>query len=74
MKGTAFTNAAKHFFTARKIGFLKSGYWSRSWHLTTKLEDYNNGNVSWIPQVDPCKEANSDSFVAFVKEVIGAGN
>jgi len=74
MKGTAFTNAAKHFFTARKIGFLKSGYWSRSWALTTKLEDYNNGNVSWIPQVDPCKEANSDSFVAFVKEVIGAGN
>lgn len=72
-KGTAFTNAAKHFFTARKIGFLKGGYWTRSWTLTTKLEDYG-ANVAWIPVVEPCKEANSESFIAFVKEVIGAGN
>lgn len=73
MKGTAFTNAAKHFYTARKIGFLKTGYVSRAWNLTTKLEDFG-ANVSWIPVVEPCKEPNSEPFIAFVKEVIGAGN
>jgi len=73
MKATAFTNAAKHFFTARKIGFLRTGYRARAWHLTTKLEDFGS-NVAWIPVVSPCAEPNSESFVSFIKEVSGAGN
>jgi len=75
MKGTAFTNAAKDFYTARKIGFLrKGGYPARSWTVTTKLESYKNGNSAWIPVVAPCAEPNSDAFVSFVKDVFGAGN
>ena len=39
MKGTAYTNGAKHFFTAKKIGPLKAGgYRSHSWTLTTAIK------------------------------------
>lgn len=57
MKGTAYTHAAKHFFTARKITFLQRpapgaknadgtpkvdrGYPAFAWTLTTKLEPFN---------------------------------
>lgn len=69
MKGTAFTNAAKHFFTARKIGHLREGYATRSWTLTTKLETYGS-NMAWIPVVRPA-EASTPAFLAFVQEVKG---
>jgi hypothetical protein len=76
MKGTAFTNAAKDFYTARKIGFLRKppGYLGRSWRVTTKLEDYKGGKSAWIPVVTPCAEENSPEFVAFIKDVTGAVN
>jgi hypothetical protein len=69
MKGTAFTNAAKHFFTARKIGHLREGYPTRAWTFTTKLETYGS-NMAWIPVVKPA-EASSPAFLAFVQEVRG---
>lgn len=69
MKGTAFTNAAKHFFTARKIGHLREGYPTRAWTLTTKLETYGS-NMAWIPVVKP-SEASTPAFLQFVQEVRG---
>jgi hypothetical protein len=69
MKGTAFTNAAKHFFTARKIGHLREGYPTRAWTLTTKLESYGT-NMAWIPVVRPA-EASTPAFLQFVQEVRG---
>jgi hypothetical protein len=76
MKGTAFTNAAKDFYTARKIGFLRKppGYLGRSWLVTTRLEPYKNGNSAWIPVVTPCAEPNSPEFVAFIRDAFGACN
>lgn len=69
MKGTAYTNAAKHFFTARKIGHLKSGYTARSWSFTTKIEKYGE-NFAAIPVVRPATES-SPVFRDFIKDVIG---
>jgi len=71
-KGTAYTGAAKHFFTARKLGHLKKGYMVRSWSLTTKLESYDTGNTAWVPAVTPSHE-NSEAFLAFVREAAGVG-
>jgi hypothetical protein len=71
MKGTAYTHAAKHFFTARKIGHLKAGYVVRSWEVTTKLESYGQ-NSAWIPVVKP-GIVNSETFIAFIRNVIGCG-
>jgi hypothetical protein len=72
MKGTAYTGAAKHFFTARKLGHLKKGYMVRSWSFTTKLESYESGNTAWVPVVNPSHE-NSEAFLAFVREAAGVG-
>ena len=69
MKGTAFTNAAKHFFTARKIGHLREGYPTRAWTLTTKLETYGS-NMAWVPVVKPA-HVSTPAFLAFVQEVKG---
>lgn len=69
MKGTAFTNAAKHFFTARKIGHLREGYPTRAWTLTTKLETYGS-NMAWVPVVKPA-QVSTPAFLAFVQEVKG---
>ncbi len=72
MKGTGYTNAAKHLFTARKIGHLRTGYTAQAWTLTTKIEEYS-GNSAYIPVIKPGPK-NSDTFRAFAREIIGAGN
>lgn len=72
MKGTSYTNAAKHFFTARKIGHLKAGYPVRSWTLTTKCEKYGS-NFAHIPVLRP-GVVSTPAFLAFVKEVLGCGS
>lgn len=69
MKGTAHTNAAKHFYTAKKLGPLAKGYATRSWDVTTKLETYGHG-PTWIPVVK-IGPANPVEFIAFIKNVIG---
>jgi hypothetical protein len=72
MKGTAYTNGAKQFFTARKIGHLRAGgYPSHSWTLATKLEKYKD-NSAHIP-VLKASTANTPAFLAFVKDVLGCG-
>lgn len=69
MKGTAYTNGAKVFFTARKIGHLKGGYHGFAWSLSTRNEKYENGSVP-VPVLKPAQK-HSDSFKAFAREVLG---
>lgn len=71
MKGTAYTKGAKVFYTARKIGHLNkpSGYLTRSWDFTTKLETFGS-NVAWVPVLKPATE-NTPDFITFVKSAIG---
>lgn len=68
-KGTSYTHATKHFFTQRKIGFLRKGYSVRAWSLTTKTEKFG-ANFAEIPVVRP-GEVNSQAFLDFVNAVIG---
>lgn len=71
MKGTAYTNAAKHIFTARKIGHLRPGYPVQAWNLTTKLEKFGE-NYAHVPVIKPGPK-NGEVFLTFVKDVLGAG-
>lgn len=59
-KGSAFTNGAKVFRTARKAGWLKDdvdasgqvvkrGYFHGVWEITSLLKPYGTGNFAWIP-------------------------
>ena len=84
MKGTAYTGAAKRFFTERKIGFLKRppatspltdrGYPSFAWSLTTKLESYpgddGGTNYAVVPIITPGPKS-SDALLDYVKNGIG---
>ncbi len=71
LKGTSYTNAAKHIFTARRLGHLRSGYPTQAWSLTSKLETYGE-NASFIPVITPAMKS-SESFLSFVREILGAG-
>jgi len=74
MKGTAYTNAAKRFYTEKKIGALAKGYATRSWDVTTKLETYRNvASPVWIPVVK-IGPSNPVEFITFIKEVLGCAN
>lgn len=73
MKGGSYTNGAKTFYTARKMGHLRvGGYHSYSWSLGTKLEAYKTGNFAYIPVLTNGTKS-SESFLAFVKGLVGAG-
>lgn len=73
MKGTAFTNAAKVIFTARRLGHLKTtGYPAQAWSLTTKLEGYSGDTFAHIPVIKPGPK-NTEKFAELVREVLGAG-
>lgn len=74
MKGTAYTNAAKHIYTARKIGHLQAklgGYPAQAWSLTTKLEKFGE-NYAHIPIIKPGPK-NTEGFRAFVQELRDGG-
>lgn len=72
MKGTAYTNAAKVIYTARKLGHLKAGYPRQAWALTTKLEKYSE-NFAYIPVIKPGAK-NTEAFGQFVLDVLNSGN
>lgn len=40
MKGTAYTGMAKRLFTERRLGFLKGGYSTFSWNLSTEIKSF----------------------------------
>ena len=83
MKSTAYTHAAKHIFTARKMGHLKAvkddtgriisgGYPSFSWSLTSEL-DTKFENPTNIP-VLKAGGRNTPAFLKFVEAVLTDGN
>lgn len=70
MKGTSYTNAAKHFMSAKKIGWLAGvGYRGGFWSMKSKLE-CRNGNYYYIPVVKP-GEVTTETFRATVKNLLG---
>jgi|GEM_PF-2990337 len=69
MKGTAYTHAAKHAFTARKMGHLRpTGYVGYSWQLSTIVKPFAHGPTP-VPFLKVGVK-NSDAFVKFVREDI----
>lgn len=72
MKGSAYTNAAKHIFTARRLGHLIPGYHTQAWSLTTKM-DIAGENEYPVPVITPAAKA-SPAMLAFVARILGAGN
>lgn len=72
MKGSAYTNAAKHIFTARRLGHLIPGYHTQAWSFTTKMEPAGDTDYP-VPVITPAAKA-TEAFVAFVNNILGAGN
>ncbi len=71
MKGSVYTAAAKRVFqTQRAMGALRGGYPTMNFHVTTRLENWSNGNSSWIP-VCINGQKSTPEFLAFVQDVIG---
>lgn len=72
MKGTSYTHAAKHIFTARKIGHLRTtGYVGQAWSLTSKLEEFA-GNFAYVPVIKAAGR-NSEEFKSFTRNILGSG-
>jgi len=70
MKGTSYTNAAKHFLSAKKIGWLMGvGFRGGVWSFQSRLE-HRNGNYYYIPVVKP-GVLTTESFRTAVKNLIG---
>jgi hypothetical protein len=70
MKGTAYTNAARHFKSARKIGHLRTtGYRYGSWSFASQLKKYGS-NFSYIPVLKPA-DATTEAFRDQLKALLG---
>lgn len=69
MKGTAYTNAAKHFFSQRKIGFLREGYRFGQWAFQSILKKFES-NYAYIPLVRP-GEKTTPEFRAWLTKLLG---
>jgi hypothetical protein len=70
MKGTSYTNAAKHFLSSKKIGWLAGkGFRGGVWTLRSKLE-HRNGNYYYIPVVKPA-EFTTEAFRTAVQNHLG---
>ncbi len=66
MKGTGYTNGAKHFKSARKIGHLrKNGYRGGFWTLQSQLKKFGE-NYAYIPVVKPTTQSTPE----FRKELV----
>jgi hypothetical protein len=61
MKGSAYTNAAKPFMTARKIGALaRTGYRGAFWTLSSQLKQFK-ANYAYVPVVK-IAESTDEAF------------
>lgn len=69
MKSTAYTNAAKLFLTARRMGICKKGFRFGWWQITSKLKAYTGGNASYIPLVRP-QEQSTETLRAELAQLI----
>lgn len=65
LKGTAYTGAAKPWFTARAAGCLRKGYSAFTWNLATILKNFGK-NFAYIPVVTP-KSPSSPEMLEFVR-------
>lgn len=70
MKGTAYTNAARHFKTARKIGHLiKIGYRGAYWTIASQLKKFGS-NFAYIP-VPRAAEPTTEAFRTQLTALLG---
>jgi hypothetical protein len=69
MKGTAYTNGAKHIFTARKMLHLTKGYRTAFWKLNTELKQFDK-NFAYIPKL-VADEPTTPEFIEFTKGILG---
>lgn len=70
MKGVAYTNAARHFKSAKKIGHLREhGYRGAFWTFSAKLEKYGS-NYAYRPVVKPA-EATTETLRNTVLSTLG---
>ena len=70
MKGVAYTNAARHFKSAKKIGHLReTGYRGSFWQFSAKLEKYGS-NYAYRPALKPA-EVTTQVLRDTVKSLLG---
>jgi hypothetical protein len=69
MKGTSYTNAAKAFKSARKIGHLKEGYRTGFWSFQSQLKKFSD-NFAYIPVVR-ANGASTPEFRAAITDLLG---
>jgi hypothetical protein len=70
MKGTAYTAAAKYWFTQRLIGNLREGYPSRWFSMGTELKKFVS-NFAYIPVIKPLAKTTSE-FREFAGMILGS--
>lgn len=77
MKGTAYTGLAKRLFTERKIGFLKSGYATFAWNLTTEIKSFPGAdggkNYAAVPILGNGPKT-SPALLEYVRDGLGFGS
>jgi hypothetical protein len=70
MKGTSYTNAAKHFKTARQVGHLQEhGYRGGFWTFQSQLKKFES-NYAFVPVVTP-NGTSTEEFRTALKNLIG---
>ena len=70
MKGTSYTNAAKHFKSAKHIGFLKAhGYRGGWWSFSSQLKSFG-ANFAFIPVPKPVG-ASTPELRAQLSDLLG---
>jgi len=70
MKGTSYTNAAKHFKTARKLGHLVHGYRTGWWTMASVFKKFEGTNSAYAPLVRPAGPSTPE-FQAWLREKLG---
>jgi hypothetical protein len=68
MKGTSYTNAAKHLYTARKFGNCAEGFRFGWWTMTSRIKAA--ANSYFIPTVRQ-QEKSTPAFRAFLTALLG---
>lgn len=69
MKGTSYTNAAKVFMTARKIGSLRGGYRTGWWNFSAQQKK-NQNSYYYAPVVSPAGPSSA-TVQANLTELLG---
>lgn len=77
MKGTWYTGMAKRLFTEKKIGFLKGGYPTFAWNLTTEIKSFPGAdggkNYAAVPVLSNGART-SPALQTYIKDGLGFGS